>query len=105
MNRPSLIILAGLLLAAAAPRHAPAVSLPPPPPLPIDPPTDRAAPVPDAPSSLADRAAPETAFALRIYRMRDFGTGEGYIPGSAYQSPEQRKPMQTPGFMVTVPLR
>ncbi len=46
-----------------------------------------------------------TAWALRVYRMQDLGAGDGFIPGSAYQSPEQRKPMQTPGFMVTVPLQ
>lgn len=81
-------------------------ALPLPPPLPADPPTDEAAPMPDAnlqfPSA---RARDETEFALRIYEMHDFGTGAGFIPGSEYQSPEQRRPLQTPGFMVTVPLR
>lgn len=45
------------------------------------------------------------SWALRVYPMQEFDAGEGYIPGSAYQSPEQRRPLQTPGFMVTVPLQ
>jgi hypothetical protein len=103
VTRAVLVLLGGMLLAAAGPR----ASLPLPPPLPVDPPTDQAAPVPDQDSQLAARVPqePRTAWDLRVYRMEDLYTGEGYIPGSAYQSPEQRRPMQTPGFMVTVPLQ
>jgi hypothetical protein len=97
-------MLGGLLLAGAGPRAL----LPLPPPLPADPPADQAAPVPDADVLAPGAFAPDPSsavWALRIYRMQEFGTGEGYIPGSAYQSPEQRKPLQTPGFIVTVPLQ
>jgi hypothetical protein len=105
-------LLGSLLVAAAGPRPAPATqavphfALPLPPPLPTDPPTDLAAPMPDANLRLpAGLAQGPGAFALRVYPMPEFGTGEGYIPGSSYQSPEQRKPVQTPGFIVTVPLQ
>jgi hypothetical protein len=95
-------LLGGLLVAGAGPH----VALPLPPPLPANPPTDEAAPVPDIDLFAPSRVArDDTEFALRIYRMQNFGTSEGYIPGSAYQSPEQRRPMQTPGFVVTVPLQ
>jgi hypothetical protein len=79
--------------------------LPLPPPLPANPPDDLAAPMPDVNSEFPAPGESSTSWALRIYRMQEYGTGEGYIPGSEYQSPEQRKPMQTPGFSVTVPLQ
>ena len=99
MTRAIAIILAGMLVAGSKP-------LPLPPPLPADPPTDCAAPVPDAGLLPPNRTGSGgTAFSLRLYSMRKLGTSDGYIPGSAYQSPEQRRPMQPPGFMVTVPLQ
>jgi hypothetical protein len=104
VTRALAVMLGGLLLGGAGPR----VPLPLPPPLPADPPADQAAPVPDvdvlAPGTFAPGQS-AAVWALRIYRMQEFGTGEGYIPGSEYQSPEQRKPLQTPGFIVTVPLQ
>lgn len=121
LSRIAGLSLAATWLAAAAPlplpppvpRDLPAASvwrlasgLPLPPPLPFDPPDDRAAPVPDADLQNPDGHSPvSTEFALRIYPMRQFSTSDAYPPGSAYQSPEERKPLQTPGFMVTVPLR
>jgi hypothetical protein len=102
VTRTLAAVLGSLLLAAAAP----ASLLPLPPPLPVDPPTDEAAPIPNTNARVPSGTAQEqTAWALRVYSMPDFDTGEGYIPGSAYQSPEQRKPIQTPGFMITVPLQ
>jgi hypothetical protein len=109
------LALGGLLLAGAGPRpvHPSSLPLPPsrplplPPPLPIDPPTDLAAPVPNAGVYSPDGLSQDqrTALALRFYRMQEFGTGEAYVPGSEYQSPEVRRPMQPPGFLVTVPLQ
>jgi hypothetical protein len=102
VTRALAVLFGGLLLAGAGPL----VSLPLPPPLPTNPPTDQAAPVPDGDLAYPNRVAQDpAAFALRVYPLQDLGTGDGYIPGSAYQAPEQRKPIQTPGFMVTVPLQ
>jgi len=100
-------LLGSLLLAGAAPLPVLRLAaLPLPPPLPARPPVDEAAPVPDADVQAPDAMARGPAvFAVRVYPMREFGTSDGFIPGSAYQSPEQRKPVQTPGFMVTLPLR
>jgi hypothetical protein len=99
----ALALLLGTLLLAGA---APARRLPLPPPLPVDPPTDEPAPVPDADLRTPNALDPDqSAFALRVYRMQEHSTGEGFIPGSEYQSPEQRRPLQTPGFMVTLPLQ
>jgi len=95
------LLLGGVLLVAA-----PRTWLPLPPPLPFDPPTDQAAPMPNDNLSPPGRTAPAgSTFAVRVYPMQDYNTGEGFIPGSAYESPEDRKPLQPPGFMVTVPLQ
>lgn len=111
MTRAIVMLLASLLLAGAGPRSSlpppPALpSLPLPPPLPADPPTDQAAPVPNGTLWGPDASAGDHgAFAFRIYRMPEFGTSQGFIPGSAYESPEQRRPMQPPGFSFTLPLQ
>jgi hypothetical protein len=111
VTRRIAVLLGGLLLAAAGPHRAlpPPASppLPLPPPLPTDPPMDLAAPMPDDSLGLPTGPARNqtTTWAPQLYRMQDLSSGEGYIPGSAYQAPEQRKPIQTPGFMVTVPLQ
>ena len=101
MRRVAAVLLAAVLLAGAGPRR----SLPLPPPLPADPPVDEAAPVPNnGLHSPSGAEKDQVAFALRTYPMQDFATSDAFIPGSAYQSPEQRKMLQTPGFMVTLPL-
>lgn len=91
---------AGLLALAAAP-----LPLPVPPVPPAKPPTDTAAPVPDiaqrAPLAIANE---DTQVRLRLYRARRYDGSRGFLPGSRYESSEDRKPIQTPGFSVTVPL-
>jgi hypothetical protein len=100
LPRPSTALLDPLLPANAR------FSLPLPPPLPPDPPKDYAAPVPNADLQIpATSRTSKTDFALRLYSMRQFDTSEAFPPGSAYEAPEERKPLQPPGFMVTVPLR
>ena len=102
MTRPMVTLLVGGLMLVATPR----ARIPLPPPLPTDPPADQAAPMPN--NNVAAPSAPVNdgdRFALRIYPMNDYNTGDGFIPGSAYEPPEERKPLQPPGFMVTVPLR
>jgi hypothetical protein len=123
MTRALAVLLGSIVLGGAAPAahrtlHHPAhrtlprlalqAPLPLPPPLPANPPTDLAAPVPDDDSGAAEMLSAGkagAAWALRVYPMPDFDTGAGYLPGSDYQSPEQRKPLQTPGFSVTWPLQ
>lgn len=93
-------LLCGLLLGAAAP----ALPLPPLPP--AHPPTDQAAPVPNvdvrAPQTVV---LPHTAVGVRVFRMPGNATGLAFIPGSAYDSPEDRRPVQTPGITVSVPMQ
>jgi len=65
-----------------------------------------AAPVPDA--DMRDpfgSTAPAPKVALRFYRNETYNGGYGYMPGSRYQSAEDKKPIQTPGFSVSVPIK
>jgi hypothetical protein len=105
VTRRAAVLLANVMLAVSG--QPPFLPLPLPPPLPANPPADHAAPVPNDDPHIPDEGARQgrASWALRVYPMQEFDTGNGYVPGSAYQSPEQRKPIQTPGFMVTVPLQ
>ena len=77
------------------------------PPVPPDMTTLRSsAPVPDA--NVQDPSAntiPAAKFTLRLYRNDAFNASYGFTPGSRYQSTEDKKAIQTPGFSVTVPIK
>ncbi len=94
--------LLSLLLAPAAM----AESLPVPPMPPADPVVGEVAPVPDpdasAPISLS---AEQPRVDVKLYRATPYDPGLGFAPGSRYRSSEDRKPIQTPGLSVSVPLR
>jgi hypothetical protein len=66
-----------------------------------------AAPVPnpnaEAPVTLESG---EPSLNVRLYRAKSYDdTSAGFVPGSRYQSSEDRKPIQTPGFSINVPLK
>ena len=43
---------------------------------------------------------------VRLYRAKTFDDASaGFVPGSRYQTSEDRKPIQTPGFSINVPLK
>jgi hypothetical protein len=80
--------------------------------LPVPPvPPDRSAfgetaPVPDLNATAP--AVPESTaptVAVRQFRAQPYGPGVGFVPGSRYQSAEDRKPIQTPGLSINVPLK
>lgn len=79
--------------------------LPEPPIPPMDAPISQAAPLPnfdlEAPVSLGTRTA---KVSLEWYRINRFDTSKGFAPGSRYQTNDERRPMQTPGLSVRVPL-
>jgi len=101
MRRLGLCLIA--LLAAGA---APAPSLPEPPIPPAHPPLDQSAPVPD-PNMLAPRDASSggTQVSVTDFRYNNQDRSLGYARGSQYQSSEDRRPIQTPGLTVRVPLQ
>ncbi len=63
------------------------------------------APVPDpdarAPVALVSGGP---SFDVKFYRARPYDPGQGFAPGSRYQTSEDRKPIQTPGLSISVPL-
>ncbi len=80
--------------------------LPIPPIPPMDHPSSVPAPVPDdnVQGPIAEaRTSPSVA--LRFYRAPVYAPGAAFAPGSQFQTPEDRKPIQTPGFSVSVPLK
>lgn len=94
-------VLVGLAIATPAL----AAALPTPPAPPVQSP-QTTAPVPNsslhAPVAPAD---PGPTVALKFYRSETFDPALGFAPGSRYQTVEERKPIQTPGFSVSVPLK
>ena len=101
MIRPALIATATLLTMAAAPQPLPLPPMPP-----DNAPTDTAAPIPDsglrAPLTLAN-ADPQVK--LRLYRLRRPDGSMGFLPGSRFETSEERKAIQTPGISLSVPLQ
>jgi hypothetical protein len=98
-----LLLLTAMLACGGAAR---AEGLPVPPVPPEHPPLSDAAPVPnvDAEAPIApDSDSPSVN--VRLYRARMFDPSAGFTPGSRYQSTEDRKAIQTPGFSISVPLK
>jgi hypothetical protein len=54
-----------------------------------------------APLLLADEAS---SVKLQMFRMRRYDASQGFLPGSRYESTEDRKAIQTPGLSIVVPL-
>jgi hypothetical protein len=42
---------------------------------------------------------------IRQFRNRMYDPGQGFPPGSRYQTSEDRRPIQTPGLSINVPLQ
>jgi hypothetical protein len=95
----SLVLLA--TVAASPPRSLPLPPIPPP-----HPPTDQSAPVPDRDAQAPPEiGAQGTRVDVRDFRVRRFNQGLGYVPGSQFESSEEKRPIQTPGLAVQVPLQ
>jgi hypothetical protein len=85
---------------------ASADDLPVPPIPPSLPPVTEVAPVPnpDAEGPVAP-SSNQTSLNMKFYQMKLYDPSLGFSPGSQYQNPEERKPLQTPGFSLSVPLQ
>jgi hypothetical protein len=98
------LLLAALVTMAAAPVDTSALPVPPTPP--TDPPQDVAAPTPDA-----DAHGPITAastdpwVAVENFKADRYDPSLGFAPGSRFETAEDRKPIQTPGISIRVPLK
>lgn len=94
------------LLFLATMNTAWAETLPLPPMPPRHPPSEERAPVPNL--ETAEPAEPDSGqptVDVRLYRAHSYDPSMGFTPGSRYQTTEERKPIQTPGVSLTVPLQ
>lgn len=92
------------LTAATAAGRPPALPVPPIPPLHA--PTESLAPMPN-PDASAPVPAASLAPQVRMqdFRIHSFDGNMGYVPGSQFQSSEEKRPIQTPGVEVRLPLQ
>jgi hypothetical protein len=104
MMRPILPVLLVAFLTTG--RFAMAEVFPVPPVPPAHPPVSEAAPVPnfDAAGPLAPLSDKPSVY-VKLYRNSMYDPSVGFVPGSRFQTTEDRKPIQTPGFSISVPLR
>lgn len=95
-----------LLVVATGAAPAPAPSLPVPPIPPADPPSDHSAPIPDRDAQAPLGAGTESVQVnVQDFRIRRFYQGLGYGPGSHFETSEEKRPIQTPGVALKVPLQ
>ncbi len=92
-----------LLLATTA--ASPAPSLPVPPIPPADPPADHSAPVPDRDAQAPTEPGQRVQVSVQDFRIQRFYQGLGYTPGSHFETSEEKRPIQTPGLSLKVPLQ
>jgi hypothetical protein len=90
-------------LVAAAPAMAEPLPEPPMPPARI--PDPDMAPTPDRDARTGDGPeAQHTSVEIKLFRSPQGDTGMAFSPGSRFRTPEDRKPIQTPGVSFTVPI-
>ena len=95
-----------ITLGLAAMGAGPPPTLPVPPIPPVHPPAEQLAPMPDAdaraPLQPTEQHIQVSVNDFRAYRPN---SSLGYGPGSQFQTSEDKRPIQTPGFTVRVPLQ
>jgi hypothetical protein len=104
MMRPLGLVLSAALLIAAGPPEDGGFPIPPIPP--AHPPADVAAPTPNADAhGPVTYASTDPRLAIEFYRAKRYDMSRGFAPGSRFQTSEDRKPIQTPGISITVPIQ
>ncbi len=102
MRRFALILGALLLTTGAGPSR----SLPVPPIPPAHPPAGQSAPVPDRDiQAPVETASQGTTVVPQDFRFRQFNQSLAYPPGSRFATSEDKRPIQTPGLTLRVPLQ
>jgi hypothetical protein len=98
----SLLVMLSVALATAV--HAENLPVPPIPP--VTPVPDATAPIPDPDVRVPVAEVSEAPRVdVRLYRSTPYDPGVAFAPGSRYRSNEDRKPIQTPGLSISVPLK
>lgn len=104
MMRVFWVLLVLLATAGASPpQSSPALPVPPIPP--DQPPSDRSAPVPDRDLQAPSDASQGVKVSVQDFRIRRYYQGMGYTPGSHFETSEEKKPIQTPGLTLQVPIQ
>jgi hypothetical protein len=88
---------------AAGPSPLPPLPIPPIPP--EAPPIDQSAPLPDRDANVPTDNSAKTRLSVQDFRIQRFYQGLGYAPGSHFATSEEKRPIQTPGLSVQVPLQ
>lgn len=108
MSRVGWVLLALFAATAAGQKQSLPLSLalPLPPKPPAHPPADRGAPVPDLyVSAPREGPTPLSNITVRDFRVDENNHSLGYTPGSQFQTSEDKRSIQTPGFSFRVPLQ
>ena len=101
MRLPLLLLTALLVSSGALAEDIPVPPIPP-----VVGYKSEAAPVPDVDAQAPFTATPATpSINVKLYRAPTYDPSVGFAPGSRFQTTEDRKAIQTPGFTVTVPLK
>jgi hypothetical protein len=106
MIRTALVtaIMLGTLVMTSVDAMSEALPVPPIPP--AGPPLAEIAPTPNIDARAPAPAASDAPTVdVRLYRAKAYDPSMGFAPGSKYQDSEDRKPIQTPGFSISVPLK
>jgi len=101
MNRYLVLCMVAM---GAAPAAAAELPVPPVPPAELQ--VSQNAPTPDLDvQAPVVTEAEQPSLNVRLYRSKTYDPAYGFAPGSRYQSSEDRKPIQTPGLSVSVPIQ
>jgi len=93
-----------ILLLAGFPAMAETLPEPPRPPERV--PGPDVAPTPNADARFtSDGPTQQASVELKMFQRIPTDNGVAFTPGSRFRTPEERKPIQTPGISVTVPLQ
>ncbi len=93
-----------MVVLGAAPAAAEDLPVPPLPPTQLQ--VSQIAPTPDL--DVQAPVVPEAeqpSVNVKLYRSKTYDPAYGFAPGSRYQSSEDRKPIQTPGLSLSVPIQ
>jgi hypothetical protein len=100
------VIRSALIGLVALSASAAAADLPVPPVPPATPPETNGAPLPNPDiEAPAAPGATHTSVNMTFYQVKLPDPSLGFSPGSQYQNTEDRKPVHTPGFSLSVPIQ
>ena len=95
----------GCLVVFATTAASPSRSLPVPPIPPPNPPLTQSAPMPDRDLQAPSGADDGVRVSVQDFRIERYYQGMAYAPGSHFSTSEEKRPIQTPGLTVQVPLQ